>query len=227
MSPSKPSGVVPAAAAWLIQASETRKTTLTSQRSAITALRGLTCARAEATRTNAAAIRTRRSCQIRPNCVSIKTVPDTDTEKALLSGNPPMLATSSQNQKRAERSATIKVQAVRRSKLRSISRKWSLSDGPVKPSITRSKLKVPVIRIDALMCSARARMSCGTNMASPTTEWLTTNVEHEVSVCHMCIHRNYAPHDLVSARAQSRQRNVQERVVGRIEMQIAFIHFFA
>src|SRR6476660_1245816 len=227
MSPNTPSGRTVAAAAWLINASETRNTTLTSQRTKISALCILTCARAEPTSTNAVAISPRRSCQTRPNCVSIKTVPDTDTEKVLLSGNPPMLATSSQNQRRAERSATIRVQTVRRSKLRSISRKWSLSDGPVKPSITRSKVKVPVIRIDALMCSARARMSCGTNMASPTTEWLTTNVEHEVSVCHMCIHRNYAPHDLVSARAQLRQRNVHERVVGAIQMQIAFIHFFA
>src|SRR5260370_8047371 len=148
MSPSKPSGAVPAAAAWLIQDSDTRRTTLTSQRTAISALRALTCARAEATRTNAVAIRIRRSCQTRPNCVSTKTVPDTDTEKVSLSDNPPMLATSSQNQKRAERSATNRVQTLRRIKLRSISYKSPLSDGPVTPSVTRSKVKIPAISID-------------------------------------------------------------------------------
>jgi hypothetical protein len=42
----------------------------------------------------------------------------------------------------------------------------------------------------------------------------------------MCVDRNYAPHDLVNSRAESRQRNVQQSVVGAIQVQIAFVHFF-
>ena len=148
-----------AAAAWLINASETRRTTLTSQRTAISALRALTCARAEATSTNAIAISPRRSCQTRPNCVSSKTVQHADAEKVFLSGNPLMLATSNQNQRTAERSAVITLQTARRNKRRLISCKSSFSDGPVKPSIMRSKVKIPASRIDAAMCTARVMMS--------------------------------------------------------------------
>src|SRR5215470_17719093 len=53
MSLDAPNGPTVAAAAWLIQANETRRTTLTSQRTAITILRALTCASAEATTKNA------------------------------------------------------------------------------------------------------------------------------------------------------------------------------
>ena len=42
----------------------------------------------------------------------------------------------------------------------------------------------------------------------------------------MCIDRNHAPDDFVGSRAERRQRNVQQRVVGAIQMQIAFVHFF-
>src|SRR5262249_13691437 len=69
MSPDAPNGHAVAAAAWLIQASEPRRTTLTSQRITVSALRALTFARPKATSINAVAIRPRRSCQTPPNCV--------------------------------------------------------------------------------------------------------------------------------------------------------------
>ena len=42
----------------------------------------------------------------------------------------------------------------------------------------------------------------------------------------MCINRNYAPYDLVGSHTELQQGNVQQRVVGAIQMQIAFVHFF-
>jgi hypothetical protein len=38
---------------------------------------------------------------------------------------------------------------------------------------------------------------------------------------------NYAPDDLVGSCAESRQRNVQQRVIGAIEVQIAFVDFLS
>ena len=94
------------------------------------------------------------------------------------------------------------------------------------PSITRSKVKIPASRIDAPICTARAMMSCAVSIASAPYQCLTNNPECEVSVCHMCVDGNDAPDDFVGSRAQQRQRNVQQRVVGAIQMQIAFVHFF-
>jgi len=54
-----------------------------------------------------------------------------------------------------------------------------------------------------------------------------TDPEREVSVRHVCVDGNYPPDDLVGSRAEPRQRNVQQSVVGAIQMQIAFIDFFS
>ena len=54
-----------------------------------------------------------------------------------------------------------------------------------------------------------------------------TYLEREASVRHVRIDRDYAPHDFVGSGAKSRHRNVEQRMVKRIQMQIAFIHFFA
>jgi hypothetical protein len=40
----------------------------------------------------------------------------------------------------------------------------------------------------------------------------------------MCVDGNDTPDYFVGSRAQRRQRNVQQRVVGAIQMQIAFVH---
>ena len=54
---------------------------------------------------------------------------------------------------------------------------------------------------------------------------IANDPEREASACHMCVGRNYAPDDLVDSRAEPRQRNVQQCVVGAIQMQIAFVDF--
>ena len=54
---------------------------------------------------------------------------------------------------------------------------------------------------------------------------LTNDPERKVSFCHVCIDRNYAPHDLICSRAEPRQGNVQQPVVGAIQTQILFVHF--
>src|SRR5262249_34794097 len=121
MSPDAPNGCARAAAAWLIQANEIRRITLINQRTSISALRALTFPTPKATRTstNAVAIRPRRSSQTRPNCVLNKTVPHAVTDRAFLRDNSLMLATSSQNQKRADSRAVIRLQRARRNKRRS------------------------------------------------------------------------------------------------------------
>jgi hypothetical protein len=42
----------------------------------------------------------------------------------------------------------------------------------------------------------------------------------------MCVDGNDTPDYFVGSRAQRRQRNVQQRVVGAIQVQIAFVYFF-
>src|SRR5262249_59469984 len=113
----------------------------------------------------------------------------------------------------------------RRNRCRSNSYKSLLSGWPVKPSITKSKVKIPAIKIDAPMWIARVMMSVVTIKFSPHG-CLTNDSEREVSVCHVCINRNHTPHDLIYSCAELRERNVQQRVVGAIQMQIAFVHFF-
>src|ERR1700720_4552365 len=99
-SPNRPSGCTLAAPAWLIQASETRRTTLSSQRTRTSARCSSFFARPDAASANVTTIRPRRSCQTRPNSVSNKTVRHAVVEKALVSNDSLMLATSSQNQSR-------------------------------------------------------------------------------------------------------------------------------
>src|SRR5262249_32287997 len=148
-------------------------------------------------------------------------------DRAFLRDNSLMLATSSQNQKRAESRAVIRLQRARWIKGRSTSFKSLLTDRSVNPSVTRSKVKVPASRIDAAMCAARVIMSAVTIKFSCVMDALMNDSEGEVSACHMCIDRNYAPHDLVNSHTELGQGNVQQRVVGAIQMQIAFVHFFS
>src|ERR1700719_2646497 len=153
-SPNRPSGCTLAAAAWLIQASETRRTTLSSQRTRTSARRTSSFPRPDAANANVTKIRPRRSCQPRPNSVSNKTVRQVIVEKTLVSNDPLMLAISSQNQSRAERSAATRLQTARRNKRCSTSRRSPLAGrAPVRPSGTSSKVKIPASRIDAAICT--------------------------------------------------------------------------
>src|SRR5215472_10540281 len=82
-SPNTPSGCTGAAAAWLTQASETRRTTLSSQRTRIVERRRspfLTTAKVA--ETNATTVMPNRSAQTWPNRVSNKTVTDAVAEEA-------------------------------------------------------------------------------------------------------------------------------------------------
>src|SRR5437879_9609244 len=110
-----------AAAAWLIKASEARNTTLSSQRIKMSALRALTCARHDQINGNAATITPNRSYQTRQNRVSNNTTRHAGADKAFLSDNSFMLATSSQNQSRPERIAAIRLQTAKRNRRRSTS----------------------------------------------------------------------------------------------------------
>src|SRR6476660_2985323 len=176
--------------------------------------------------TNAIAIRPSRSPQARPNCVSNRTDCQVVVENASLSDNSFMLATASQNQSRAERSAARRLQRAKRNKRRSSAWKSLLERRVAGESMMTSKVKIPASRIDAPMCIARAMMSCGVNIDSPTPG-LTTNLEREASARHMCVNRNYAPNDLVDSRAEPRQRNMQQRMVGAIQTHIMLVHFFS
>ena len=89
-----------------------------------------------ATSARATPITARRSCQTRPNSVCDSTICQAFPERASARDDPLMLATTSQNQRSAEKSAATRLQRASQKNCRSSACPASPADCPTRPSAT-------------------------------------------------------------------------------------------